>query len=154
MKKLYLILAMCIATSALAQNSFPTNNAITLVEDTITHTITASVIGKGLIYPRGMITVPHGENQSFIIYNIIQGHDLIHLWIDGEEADWIGGDSYNGYFYEFFNVTANHTIVAEIGNVGINENENSDFFIYPNPTNGKLRITNYELRITNYELQI
>ena len=28
MKKLYLILAMCIATSALAQNSFPTSNAI------------------------------------------------------------------------------------------------------------------------------
>ena len=28
MKKLYLILVMCIATSAFAQNSFPTSNAI------------------------------------------------------------------------------------------------------------------------------
>jgi len=41
-------------------------------------------------------------------------------------------------------------------NVGILENELgvNSINIYPNPTNGKLRITNYELRITNYELRI
>ena len=153
-----LLSAFCFLPSsgALAQNSFPTSNAIILVEDTvITHTIMASRIGSGGIEPEGPITVPHGANQIFKIINATGWQELVHLWIDGKDELWNNTMHGQGFYvYEFQNVTTDHTIVAEFRNVGINENKHSDLLIYPNPTNGELRITNYELRITNYELRI
>jgi len=145
MKKLYLILAMCIATSTFAQNSFPTSNAITLVEDTvITYTIMASSIGLGKISPEGMIIVPHGESQTFEIAGAIGCSIIKHLWIDGEdELPFAMGY----YTYTFTDITADHTIIAEFENVGINENEYSSFFIYPNPTNGNLRLQTSNFRL-------
>jgi len=126
---------------------------LTILEEPITHIITATAIGDGggHIEPEGVITVPHGESQTFYVAAALNGSQITYLWIDGENVLPV---SMGEYTYTFTNVIADHTIVAEFGNVGINENEYSNLFIYPNPTNGELRITNYELRITNYELQI
>jgi len=147
MKKLLLILTMCITTNAFAQNSFPTSNVI-VVEDSITHIITATVIGNGVIAPWGFITVHHGDTQSFFIQAAMNSK-IMYLWVDGIDVL----PAYMGYYtYTFDNITADHTIVAEFGNVGINENEHSNLFIYPNPTSGELRIENGELRIENIEI--
>jgi hypothetical protein len=42
--------------------------------------------------------------------------------------------------------------VSKSCNVGINDNEQMKFRVYPNPAKNELRITNYELRITNVEI--
>jgi len=144
----FLLSAFCIF-NAQAQNSFPNDNVI-VVEDSITHIITATVIGSGIIKPQGITTVPHGIDQSFEIAGAIGQSEIKHLWID-EEKD-LNAEGLVHYFYTFTNVTADHTIVAEFENVGINENEHSNLFIYPNPTNEELRITNYELRMGDVEI--
>jgi len=153
----FLLSAFCLLPSsgALAQNSFPTSNTITLVEDTvITYTITASVIGLGMIDPKGIITVPYGENITFRMAGAIGYSHIKLIWIDGKEfLDELckGGDCE----YTFTNVTSNHTIVAEFeDSYGIDENEYSYLFIYPNPTNSEFRIYNSKFRITNSEFRI
>jgi len=145
MKKLYLILAMCMATSAFAQNSFPASNTIMLVEDTVTtYTITASSIGNGMINPDGIIIVPHGESLTFEISGFIGCSLIKHLWVD--EIDILPVEM--GYYtYTFDNVITNHTIVAEFVTTGINENKYSNFFIYPNPTTSEFRVQSSEFRV-------
>jgi len=117
-----------------------------------TYTIRASSIGRGKISPEGAIIVPHGESQTFEIAGAIGCSRIKHLWIDGEDELPFAIEYYT---YTFTDITVDHTIVAEFEDShGVDENEYSYLFIYPNPTNGELQITNYELRIMNYELQL
>jgi hypothetical protein len=137
-----------VTTVCEADESEPATVTKGICETTTTYTITASVNGVGgTIEPEGTTTVTHGGSQTYTITPNAE-HKILEVLIDGVNNQ---GAVETGTF-TFTNVTANHTIVAVFQYVGINENKYANLIVYPNPTNGELRITNYEFGITNIEI--
>ena len=124
---------------------------IKVIEKVIIHFITALAHGPGDIYPMGLIPVIHGQNQTFTISTYVGCSTIKHLWIDGEEE--CGASGTGLFYYPFYNVIEDHTIIAEF-ELKINENEQSNLIIYPNPTNNELRIMVSEFKNFNYEFQL
>jgi hypothetical protein len=112
-------------------------------------TITASVTGVGgTIVPEGTTIVIQGENQTYTI-TPNDGYKILQIIIDGENNP----QAVETGTFTFFNVTANHTIVASFENVGINENKHSNLFVYPNPTTGELRIEMCDMRYETCDMR-
>jgi hypothetical protein len=101
-----------------------------------TYTITATAGDNGLIEPAGVINVEHGDEQGFNIRSE-SGYQIKEVIVDG-----IALPNKPSYF-EFTNVTANHTIEAKFEQraPGINTGEMSNVYIYPNPSKGLVNIT-------------
>jgi hypothetical protein len=104
-----------------------------------TFTIISSVIGEGgKIEPSVPVTVNLGENQTYSI-TPDEKYKIINVMIDGvnnPEAVATG-------IYQFTSINKDHTIVAKFEeNQKINENELSDWIIYPNPVTDKILIRN------------
>lgn len=101
-----------------------------------TYTIQASAGANGIITPSGTVTVAQGANQSFsMIPNT--GYEVQAVYIDGNSVGALTS-------YTFTNVTANHQIhVTFIQMDDIEENNDVEIAIYPNPTSGEI-IVEYE----------
>ena len=110
-----------------------------------TYTIQASAGANGTITPSGTITVTQGANQSFsMIPNT--GYEVQNVYIDGNSAGALTS-------YTFTNVTANHQIYVTFIHVdGIEENNDVEIAVYPNPTSGEF-VVKYEglkhIRVVN-----
>lgn len=110
-----------------------------------TYTIQATAGANGIITPSGTINVAQGANQTFaMIPNT--GYEIQNVYIDGNSVGALTS-------YTFTNVTANHQIhVTFIQVDGVEENNDVEIAIYPNPTNGEFTIA-YEglnhIRIIN-----
>ena len=98
-----------------------------------TYTIQASAGANGIITPSGTINVAQGANQSFsMIPNT--GYEVQNVYIDGNSVGALTS-------YTFTNVTANHQIhVTFIQVDGIEENNDVEIAVYPNPTSGKFYV--------------
>jgi hypothetical protein len=111
-------------------------------------TIIATAGYNGIINPYGEISVVESTDRNFAFF-ADAGYKVESLLIDGvNKSEFIASGNYT-----FKDITENHTIhVTFTPYVNIIENKKtSDIIVYPNPTNGELRITNYELQITNVE---
>jgi hypothetical protein len=104
----------------------------------------------GDVDPDGVTAVNHG---SSITYTITPDDEYIikTVLVDGKNnAAAVATGTYT-----FTNVTAKHTIsatfvhVSSAPTIGESEGELSDITIYPNPTNGQLKIDNGQLKIEN-----
>jgi hypothetical protein len=112
-------------------------------------TISATAGNNGVINPYGEISAVESTDRNFA-FLADAGYKVESLLIDGvNKPEFIASGNYT-----FKDITENHTIhVTFTPNVNINENEQtSNFTVYPNPTKGELRITNCELKITGMEL--
>ncbi|MDR0365147.1 MAG: T9SS type A sorting domain-containing protein [Bacteroidales bacterium] len=105
-----------------------------------TYMITAIATGEGTISPAGDIEVEHGANQTFTftpndgykVGVVIADHIIV------ETAD----------SYTFDNVTKKHRIEVVFERMTDIENvETAQIKLYPNPTNGQLKIENGELEM-------
>ena len=98
-----------------------------------TYTIQASAGANGIITPSGTINVAQGANQSFaMIPNT--GYEVQNVYIDGNSVGALTS-------YTFTNVTANHQIhVTFIQVDGIEENNDVEIAVYPNPTSGEFTV--------------
>ena len=117
----------------------PAQNQYTFYNVTANHTlevvfaptefiITSSIdpIDAGNITPYGQHTVNYGEDQT---YNItpFPGYQVVDVEVDGVSQGAITT-------YTFHHVDANHTIVAHLMTVGVEEAvENKDVAVWPNP---------------------
>lgn len=115
-----------------------------------TYTIQATAGANGIITPSGTINVAQGANQTFaMIPNT--GYEVQNVYIDGNSVGALTS-------YTFTNVTANHQIhVTFIQVDGVEENNDVEIAIYPNPTNGEFYIeceNMKNIRIVNYLGQI
>jgi uncharacterized protein (DUF2141 family) len=122
---------------------------VTFVElSPTTYTITASSDENGTITPNGTITVNQGNDQEFT-FTPNNGYQIAQVLIDGNNEPQA---IVNGY-YTFENITEDHTITVtfELLN-SIEQIENQQIKIFPNPTNGQLIIENGELKIENVEI--
>ena len=115
-----------------------------------TYTIQASAGANGIITPSGTINVAQGANQSFaMIPNT--GYEVQNVYIDGNSVGALTS-------YTFTNVTANHQIhVTFIQVDGVEENNDIEIAVYPNPTSGEFYVeceNMKNIRIVNYIGQI
>ena len=98
-----------------------------------TYTIQASAGANGIITPSGTINIAQGANQTFaMIPNT--GYEVQNVYIDGNSVGALTS-------YTFTNVTANHQIhVTFIQVDGIEENNDAEIAVYPNPTSGEFTV--------------
>ena len=136
----------------------PTENQYTFVNINASHTIevvfmptvfiiTSSIdpIDAGNITPYGQTEVTYGEDQTFNI-TPFPGYQVIDVEVDGESQGAITT-------YTFHNVTANHTIVAHLMTVGVDEaTVNEDIAVWPNPVENVCHVKLQDMR--NRELQL
>lgn len=117
---------------------------------TDTYFITSWVNGiGGSISPRGTITVNANSNKTYTI-TPNSGYLIQTLKVDGVDAI----DEIINNTYTFYNITTDHTIVATFErNVGIEDYNNNQIVVYPNPNNGEFTIkTNNLSGIFTYQL--
>jgi hypothetical protein len=133
--------------TAVADGSYTFEN---ITEDQTVHvtfainsyTITASAGENGSISPNGIVTVNYGANSEEYIFTPVTGYHIETVLINGENNLTTVADG----SYTFENVTEDQTIhvtftlITNIANITANTKIN----VYPNPTNGQLRIENYE----------
>lgn len=101
-----------------------------------TYTIQASAGANGIITPSGTINVAQGANQTFVMIPNT-GYEVQNVYIDGNSVGALTS-------YTFTNVTANHQIhVTFIQVDGVEENNDVEIAVYPNPTSGEF-IVKYE----------
>ena len=109
--------------------------------------ITSSIdpIDAGNITPYGQTPVNYGDDQTFNI-SPFPGYQVIDVEVDGVSQGAITT-------YTFHNVTANHTIVAHLQTVGVEESAiNEDVVLWPNPVENICHIQLPSMR--NMELQL
>ena len=126
------------------------NHTIKVVFAPNVYIITSSIdpIDAGNITPYGQTLVNHGENQTFNIMPF-PGYQVIDVEVDGESQGAITT-------YTFYNVTANHTIVAHLMTVGVEESVvNKEVLVWPNPVENSCHIRIPDLNVTHtMELQL
>lgn len=98
-----------------------------------TYTIQASAGANGIITPSGTINVAQGANQSFsMIPNT--GYEVQNVYIDGNSVGALTS-------YTFTNVNANHQIYVTFIQVdSMEENNDVEIAVYPNPTSSELTV--------------
>ena len=102
------------------------NHSIAASFSLLTYTINATAGDHGFISPEGMIMVNHGGNATFT-FTPDENYQVYAFWVDG---DSIG----NAGFYEFTNVTDNHTIYVEFSLIiGLAEVPEIKVLAYPVP---------------------
>ncbi|MDR1725196.1 MAG: T9SS type A sorting domain-containing protein [Bacteroidales bacterium] len=108
---------------------------MTLADNT-TYTILASADSNGYINPNGSVNVLEGNSQIFN-FGANSGYKIKEVFIDDVE----NGQAKEDEYYNFTNVTSNHTIVVtfEVINA-IDDVTTTTFNVYPNPANDKLFI--------------
>ena len=125
-------------------------HSVFVVDNSIYYTITASAGANGIITPSGEIEVAEGANKTFT-FTANTNYEIDEVLIDGtNNPAAIAAGSYT-----FENVTENHTIHVTFKNiVGIVEMGRvpSLLRIYPNPTNGELRIESGKLKVNSIEI--
>ena len=117
------------------------------------YTITATVNNSdyGSITPAGEAIVEEGDNITFVI-TAYDGYHIETVLVDGVNNP----NAVTTGSYTFTNVTKDHTIhITFKQTVGIDDvgtHGSSSVRVYPNPTDGELRIENGEWRIENVEI--
>jgi len=104
---------------------------------TTTYNITATAGTGGSISPSGNITVNAGTDQTFT-FSANSGYEISQVLIDdtNNPAAVAAGN------YTFTNIQANHKIEVYFSPItGISEATAEKMTIYPNPTNGQLRVS-------------
>ena len=104
------------------------NHTFEVVFSPNVYIITSSIdpIDAGNITPYGTTAVTYGDDQTF---NIVPfpGYEVINVEVDGESQGAITT-------YTFYHVEANHTIVAHLMTVGVEEiMMNEEISVWPNP---------------------
>lgn len=115
-----------------AANSSPVSTISFSTSAIPTYTITASSGANGTITPSGNITVNEGDDITFT-FKANDNYVISSVLVDNvaQPADT---------FYTFTSVNANHTIQIDFA-VGIDDfSDQNSVKIYPNPTNGIIRI--------------
>lgn len=138
--------AFAVATGYYTFTNISSNHTIVASFEKWTYSIVANVSGKGAILPDGIVTVEYGDDQ---IFNFLpdEGYQVTDVIIDGVHTGRTEPS------YTFFEVQQNHTITALFGpNVSISDVEANQLTVYPNPTNGKLRIDNGALKIKHIQV--
>jgi hypothetical protein len=92
------------ATNTYTFNNVQEDHSISVTFEKATYTITATAGANGTISPSGVVSVSHGDNQSFTISPNV-GYEIEDVLLNGVS---IGVTS----SYTFTNVTTNHTISA------------------------------------------
>jgi hypothetical protein len=104
------------------------NHTIEVVFSPNVYIITSSIdpIDAGNITPYGTTAVNYGEDQTFNIMPF-PGYEVVDVEVDGVSQGAITT-------YTFYHVEANHTIVAHLMTVGVEEvTVNEEISIWPNP---------------------
>ncbi|MCQ2283895.1 MAG: T9SS type A sorting domain-containing protein [Bacteroidales bacterium] len=110
------------------------------------YSILSSAGPGGTILPTGNINVMSGYDMTFdIVADTAAGYVIQDVLVDEVSQGPVPT-------YTFYAVDADHTIRAEFQNVGIGDFPEESLVLYPNPTNGKLRIENGELTIEGVEV--
>ena len=110
------------------------------------YSIVSSAGPGGTILPTGNINVMSGYDMTFdIVADTAAGYVIQDVLVDEVSQGPVPT-------YTFYAVDADHTIRAEFQNVGIEDFPEESLVLYPNPTNGKLRIENGELTIDGVEV--
>jgi len=106
-----------------------------------TYNITATAGTGGSISPSGTINVEEGKDTTFT-FSANSGYEISQVLIDNlNNFPAVAAGSYT-----FNNVTANHTIEVYFSPItGISEARAEKIQIFPNPTNGQLRVSGYIL---------
>lgn len=98
-----------------------------------TYTIQASAGANGIITPSGTVTVAQGANQSFAMIPDT-GFEVQNVYIDGNSVGALTS-------YTFTNVNANHQIYVTFIQVdSMEENNDVEIAVYPNPTSSELTV--------------
>ena len=87
---------------------------------------------NGTITPQGDVIVVKGADQTFIMAPDLGG-SILKVMVDGIDIGPV--DSYT-----FTNVTRNHTIYVSFSGMGIEETQNLNVNIYPNPAKDKVYV--------------
>jgi hypothetical protein len=98
------------AVSSYTFGSVTSDHTIRAIFKPNTFTIEASVGKDGSISPSGRVSVPYGEDQTFI-FMPKEGHVIKDVRVDGESIGPLD-------FYTFMDVMANHSIRAYFEDVG------------------------------------
>ena len=114
----------------------------------ITYTVTATAGANGNISPTGSIIVNAGDDYTFdFVAN--DEHHIGDVYLDGNQITdidcptcaWLMGGQVKSASYTIENISKNMTInVTFTANVGISENTNNKFYLFPNPTNSIVTI--------------
>jgi len=102
-----------------------------------TYNIMATAETGGTISPNGTITVNYADSQTFT-FSANSGYEISQVLIDNlNNFPAVAAGTYT-----FTNVAANHTIEVYFSPItGISEVTAEKMTIYPNPTNGQLRVS-------------
>ena len=123
------------------------NHTIDVIFAPVVFIITSSMdpVDAGNITPYGQTLVNYGEDQTFNI-SPFPGYHVIDVEVDGVSQGAITT-------YTFHNVTANHTIVAHLMTVGVDEaTVNEEIAVWPNPVENICHIQLPDMR--NGEVQL
>ena len=123
------------------------NHTIEVIFASNVYIITSSIdpIDAGNISPYGQAFVNHGEDQTFNIMPF-PGYEVIDVEVDGMSVGAVTS-------YTFYAVTENHTIVAHLMTVGVDEaTMNEGIAVWPNPVENVCHIQLPDMR--NVELQL
>ncbi len=110
-----------------------------------TYTISAMAGANGTITPQGDVIVVKGADQTFIMAPDLGG-SILKVMVDGIDIGPV--DSYT-----FTNVNRNHTIYVSFSGMGIEETQNLNVNIYPNPAKDIVFIEGEEIEtVALYDL--
>ena len=110
-----------------------------------TYTISAMAGANGTITPQGDVIVVKGADQTFIMTPDLGG-SILKVMVDGIDIGPV--DSYT-----FTNVNRNHTIYVSFSGMGIEETQNLNVNIYPNPAKDIVFIEGEEIEtVALYDL--
>ena len=111
------------------------NHTLEVVFSPLVFIITSSIdpIDAGNITPYGQVQVTYGANQTFNI-SPFPGYEVVDVEVDGVSQGAIST-------YTFQHVDANHTIVAHLATVGVEENAViEEVEVWPNPVENSFHI--------------
>ena len=123
------------------------NHTIEIIFAPNVYVITASIdpIDAGNINPYGQVPVTYGDDQTFNI-TPFPGYEVIDVEVDGVSQGAIST-------YTFHHVDANHTIVAHLMTVGVEEiSVNEEVNVWPNPVENVCHIQLTD--VYNAEIQL
>ena len=122
------------------------NHTIEVIFAPTVFIITSSIdpTDAGHITPYGQTAVTYGADQTFNI-EPFPGYEVIDVEVDGVSQGAITT-------YTFHNVTANHTIVAHLQVVGVEEFTSEEVNVWPNPVENVCHIQLSDIHNTEIQL--